>query len=59
MAGRREALIGRTYAGLEGRVTVTGVTGWSREYVGVELADGTESVRLAEHVWNAYRRKSA
>lgn len=59
MDDRREELIGRTFASLEGRITVTGIPSWSPEYVEVELPDGTPSVRAAEHVRNALRRKTA
>ena len=59
MVDSRKALIGRTFASLEGRLTVTGIPSWSTEYVEVELPDGTPSVRAAEHVRNALRRKNA
>lgn len=56
---KREELVGRTFVSLEGRITVTGITNWSPEYVDVLLSDGTPSVRSAEHVRNALRRKAA
>lgn len=58
-ADKREDLVGRTFDSLEGRVTVTGITNWSPEYVDVLLSDGTPSVRSSEHVRNALRRKTS